>query len=199
MVYEVLQNCHNSVTKGLRTYHRVKSDYYWIGLYADVVWHVQSCEDCCTSKSKPQLRGYSPGNIVSDRPFHIVSMDFVIPLPRTRRGNTALLLFQDHFTGFVIAKAMAETGALKVAKCLPDGAASLVRHDRDPRFMSDVFQKFSEMMKSRSRATLSYRPQANGQQERSVKAMIQTVRDYVENPLQADWDDIAEKMCGVGF
>ncbi|POM67595.1 LOW QUALITY PROTEIN: Hypothetical protein PHPALM_16374, partial [Phytophthora palmivora] len=60
--------------------------------------------------------------------------------------------------------------------------------------MSEVFQKFSEMMQSRSRATLSYRPQANGQQERSVKTMIQTVRVYVEDPLQADWDDIAEKM-----
>ncbi|POM71294.1 Reverse transcriptase, partial [Phytophthora palmivora] len=167
MVNEVLQNCHNSVEGGhqgiVRTYHRVKSDYYWIGLYADVVRHVQSCQDCCTSKSKPQLRGYSPGNIVSDRPFHIVSMEFVIPLPRTRRGNTALLLFQDHFTG-------------------------------DPRFMSEVFQKFSEMMQSRSRATLSYRPQSNGQQERSVKTMIQTVRVYVGDPLQADWDDKAEEM-----
>ncbi|GMF81697.1 unnamed protein product [Phytophthora fragariaefolia] len=49
------------------------------------------------------------------------------------------------------------------------------------------------MMQSRSRATLSYRSQANGQQERSVKTMIQTVRTYVEDPLQADWDDIAEK------
>ncbi|GMG17510.1 unnamed protein product [Phytophthora fragariaefolia] len=49
-------------------------------------------------------------------------------------------------------------------------------------------------MQSRSRATLSYRPQANGQQERSVKTMLQTVRAYVEDPLQADWDDIAEKM-----
>ncbi|GMF40047.1 unnamed protein product [Phytophthora fragariaefolia] len=50
------------------------------------------------------------------------------------------------------------------------------------------------MMQSRSRATLSYRPQANGQQERSVKTMIQTVRTYVEDPLQADWDNIAEKL-----
>ncbi|GMF56548.1 unnamed protein product [Phytophthora fragariaefolia] len=49
-------------------------------------------------------------------------------------------------------------------------------------------------MQSRSRATLSYRPQANGQQQRSVKTMIRTVRAYVEDPIQAVWDDIAEKM-----
>ncbi|GMF21128.1 unnamed protein product [Phytophthora fragariaefolia] len=90
-----------------------RTDYYWIGLYADVVKHIQSCKDCSTRKSKPHLKGYSPGNVTSDRPFHVVSTDFVIPLPRIRRGNTALLLFQDHFTGFVIAKAMSETGALE--------------------------------------------------------------------------------------
>ncbi|GMF55610.1 unnamed protein product [Phytophthora fragariaefolia] len=48
-------------------------------------------------------------------------------------------------------------------------------------------------MQSIPRATLSYRPQVNGQQERSVKTMVQTVRAYVEDPLQDDWDDIAEK------
>ena len=89
----ILLNCHDSIEGGhqgiVRTYHRVKADYYWIGLYADVVKHVQACEDCSTSKSKPQLKGYSPGNVISERPFQVVSMDFVIPLPQTRRGNTA--------------------------------------------------------------------------------------------------------------
>ena len=127
-------------------------------------------------------------------------MDCVIPLPRTRRGNTALLLFQDHFTGFVIAKALNDTSVLKIAKAIEEnifrhfGAPSLIRHDRDPRVMSECFQTFAEMMQDKSKATLSYRPQANGQQERSVKTMIQTVRVYVEDPLQADWDDIAEKL-----
>ncbi|GMF36923.1 unnamed protein product [Phytophthora lilii] len=74
------------------------------------------------------------------------------------------------------------------------GAPSLIRHDRDPRFMSEVFQAFAEIMQSRSRATLSYRPQANGQQERSVKTVMQSVRVYAEDPLQQDWDEIAERL-----
>ncbi|GMF60221.1 unnamed protein product [Phytophthora fragariaefolia] len=199
------RRCHNSIEGGhqgvVRTFYRVKDEFYWVGLYAGVSKHVQTCEDCSTSKSKPQLRGYSPVNVTSEYPFQMVSMDSVIPLPVTRRGNTALLLFQDHFTGFVITKAMSETGALEVAKAFEEcvfrrfGAPSLILHDRDPRFMSEVFQAFAELMQSRSRVTLSYRPQANGQQERSVKTMIQTVRAYVEDPLQTDWDDIAEKWC----
>ncbi|OWY91087.1 LOW QUALITY PROTEIN: reverse transcriptase [Phytophthora megakarya] len=86
-----------------------KHDYYWIRLYADV--HL----GCSSSKSTPPLKGYSPGNVLAERPFQAVSMDFVIPLPKSRRGNTALLLWQCSFTGFVIAKAMSDTDASNVA------------------------------------------------------------------------------------
>ncbi|KAG3052932.1 hypothetical protein PI124_g23815 [Phytophthora idaei] len=204
MAQEVLQNCHDSLEGGhqrvVRTYQRVKKDYYWSGLYSDVEKHVRSCSDCSTSKSRPQLRGYSPGNILAERPFQIVSMDFMIPLPKSRRGNTALLLFQCDFTGCVIAKAMADTSVLKVVQAFEEcvyrrfGAPSMIRHDHDPRFMSEVFQTFADMMQSRSRATLSYRPQANGQQERSVKSVMASVRVYVEDPLQQDWDELVERL-----
>lgn len=60
--------------------------------------------------------------------------------------------------------------------------------------MSDVFREFRNMMGSKQRATLAYRPQANGQQERSVQTMIWSVRAYVERPDQSDWDDIVEKL-----
>ncbi|GMF37034.1 unnamed protein product [Phytophthora lilii] len=95
---------------------------------------------------------------------------------------------------------MSDTSAFMVAQGFEEcvyrrfGAPSLIRHDRDPRFMSEVFQAFAEMMQSRSRATLSYRPQVNGQQERSVKTVMQSVRAYAEDPLQQDWDEIAERL-----
>ncbi|GMF32104.1 unnamed protein product [Phytophthora fragariaefolia] len=165
MVQEVLQSCHDSLDGGhqgiVRTFHRAKADYYWIGLYADVEKHVRSCPDCSSSKSRPQLRRYSPGNILAEWTHQIVSMDFVISLQKSRRGNTALLLSQCAFIGFVMAKAMSDTPALCVA------------------------QAFEECV---------YRPQANGQQERSVKTVMQSVRVYAEDPLQQDWDEIVERL-----
>ncbi|OWZ06604.1 hypothetical protein PHMEG_00021118 [Phytophthora megakarya] len=149
-------------------------------------------------RSVDSLRESSPGNILAERPFQVVSMDFVIPLPKSRRGNTALILFQCAFTGYVMGKAMTDATALRVTQAFEEcvyrrfGAPSLIRHARDSRFMSKVFQSFTEMMQSRSRATLSYRPQ--DQQERSVKTVMQSVRVYAEDPLQQDWDKIAEKL-----
>ncbi|OWZ06037.1 LOW QUALITY PROTEIN: reverse transcriptase [Phytophthora megakarya] len=118
MIQEVI--CHDSLEGGhqgiVRTYDKTRRDYYWIGLYADVERHVRSGPDCSSSKSRPQHQGYSPDNVLAERPFQIVSMDFVIPLPKSRRGNTALLLFQCAITGFVMGKAMADTTALRVAQ-----------------------------------------------------------------------------------
>ncbi|GMF67462.1 unnamed protein product [Phytophthora fragariaefolia] len=100
----------------VRTFHRVKVDYYWIGLYANVGKHVESCPDCSSSKSRLQLRGYSPGNVLAEVPLQIVSMVFVISLPISRRSNTALLLFQCAFSGLVMAKPMSGTSELCVAQ-----------------------------------------------------------------------------------
>ncbi|KAG3136361.1 hypothetical protein PC128_g25911 [Phytophthora cactorum] len=95
---------------------------------------------------------------------------------------------------------MADTSALKVAQAFKGGvyrrfgAPLMIRHDRDPRFMSEVFQTFADMMQARSRATLSYFPQANGQQERSEKSAMASVRVYVEDPLHQDWDELVERL-----
>ncbi|GMF37497.1 unnamed protein product [Phytophthora fragariaefolia] len=57
------------------------------------------------------------------------------------------------------------------------------------------FQGVRPANTAKSRATLSHRPQANGQQKRSVKPIVQTVNVYVDDPIQQDWDHIAEKMA----
>ncbi|OWZ20084.1 hypothetical protein PHMEG_0005550 [Phytophthora megakarya] len=45
MIQEFLQNCHDSIEGGhqgvFRSHQRVKLNYYWTGLYADVTKHVQ--------------------------------------------------------------------------------------------------------------------------------------------------------------
>ncbi|DAZ93405.1 TPA: hypothetical protein N0F65_009724 [Lagenidium giganteum] len=58
---------------------------------------LRTFKTCSNGKGRPWIRGLSPGNILPLYPFHVVSMDFVINLPSTTRGNTNLLLFQDMF------------------------------------------------------------------------------------------------------
>ncbi|OWZ08070.1 reverse transcriptase, partial [Phytophthora megakarya] len=123
------------------TYKEAREAWKWADNF------VLSSDNVLSSK---QLKGYSPGNVLAERPF------------------------QCSFTEFVIANAMSDTDALTVTKVFEEciyrrfGAPSLIRHDRDPRCMSE--------------------------QERSVKTVMQSVKDYVKDPLQQDWDEIAERL-----
>ncbi|POM61219.1 hypothetical protein PHPALM_29801, partial [Phytophthora palmivora] len=184
----------------MRTYEKLRSEFYWHGMYADVEIFVKECVDCASGKGRPQNPGPSPGNIEPKRPFEVVSMDFVTHLPKSDRGNTFLLLFQDSFSGFVMCKPMSSTTAQDVAEVYEEqvfrrfGASSMLRHDQDPRFMSEVFTRFRELLGSKQRATLAYRPQANGQQERSVQTVVRSIRAYIAEADQSDWDDHAERL-----
>ena len=204
LVQSVLHANHNAYEGGHqgvnRTYMRIKRKFYWNKMHSDVEAYIDSCVDCSTGKGGPRLKGHSPGNLMPKRPFQIVSMDFVTDLPETERGNKMLLLFQDTFSGYVMAHPMATTTAYECAeafeKCVFQrfGACKILRHDQDPRMMSSMFREFNNMMKQKQKATLSYRPQANGQQERSNKTIIQTVRLYIEDQHQRDWDVVTGRI-----
>ncbi|POM74707.1 Reverse transcriptase, partial [Phytophthora palmivora] len=104
-------------------------------------------------------------NIEPTRPFEAVSMDFVTHLPESVRGNTFLLLFQDMFSGYVMCKPMASTTAQDVAEA----------------YEESVFRRFGASS-------------ANGQQERSVQTVIRSVKAYVAEADQSDWDEHAERL-----
>ncbi|OWY96766.1 reverse transcriptase, partial [Phytophthora megakarya] len=182
---DILHHCHADLQGAhqgiIRTYERLRKEFYWIGMFKDTERYAKACVDCITGKGLPRNPGSSPGNLLATRPFQVISMDFVIPLPQSTRGNTALLLFQCAFSGFIICKAMASTEAQDVAEAYEEcvfrrfGASEMIRHDRDTRFMD----------------------RANGQQERSVQTVIRSVKAYVQTVDQSNWDELAEKLITV--
>ncbi|GMF24493.1 unnamed protein product [Phytophthora fragariaefolia] len=195
MVQEVLQSCHDSLEGGhqgiVRTFHRVKADYYWIGLYADVEKHVRSCPDCSSSKSRPQLRGYSPGNILAERSLQIVSMDFVIPLPKSRRGNTALLLFQCAFTGFVMTKAMSDTSALCVAQAFEECQEIALKMAKEYQAVEKARRanEHNDSLSRQEKASLP-RPRVNENSEDNPEDAEDTSTPVDESP-----ESLFERIC----
>ncbi|OWY99267.1 reverse transcriptase [Phytophthora megakarya] len=153
--------------------------------------------DCTRGKGKPPNAEQSPGNIDPGQPFKVISMDFVTHMLKSDRGNTSLFIFQDMVSGY---KPIDSTMAQDVAEACEErvfrnvGASSMIRHDQGPRFMSEVFTRFRELLNSRQSPTLEYRPQANRQQERSVRTVVKSIRAYIEQPGQTNWDDHAKRL-----
>uniref|UniRef100_H3H639 RNA-directed DNA polymerase n=1 Tax=Phytophthora ramorum TaxID=164328 RepID=H3H639_PHYRM len=133
-------------------------------------------------------------------PFQVVAMDHIPSLPASYKGNTELLVWVDLFTGFVIAKANSSRTAQTVAEAYEEavfrrfGASEAIRHDREPGFMSDFFRAFNKLMGQRQRATLAYRPQANGAAERMVQTITRAIKMYITDVDQRDWDEYAERL-----
>ncbi|KAE8890215.1 hypothetical protein PF003_g25778 [Phytophthora fragariae] len=127
-------------------------------------------------------------------------MDHIPSLPKSYKGHTELLIWVDLFTGYVIAKASASRTAQTIAESYEEcvfrrfGASEAIRHDREPGFMSDFFKAFNRILGQRQRATMAYRPQANGTAERMVQTMTRALKMYVADEDQRDWDEYAERL-----
>ncbi|POM67972.1 LOW QUALITY PROTEIN: Reverse transcriptase, partial [Phytophthora palmivora] len=162
---DILHHYHVSLEGGHqgigRTYQRIRDLFHWRGLYKSVQRYVGECVDCETGKSKPRIQGESPGNLQATYPFQIIAMDHIPSLPRSHKGNTELLIFEDLLSGYVIGKASSSRTAQAVAESYEEcvfrrfGAREAIRHDREPGFMSDFFRAFNKILGQRQRATMA--------------------------------------------
>ncbi|OWZ00629.1 reverse transcriptase [Phytophthora megakarya] len=184
--HEDFQGGHQGIT---RTHKKICSEFYWPGMYADVEHFVKEWVDCASGKGNPPNAGSSPGNIEPRQPFEVVSMDFVTHMPKSDRGNTFLLLFQNMFSGYVMCKPMDSTTAHDVAEAYEErvfrnfGASSMIRQDQDPRFMSESPESHFGIPASSERTTGAIRP-----------TVVRSIRAYIEQADRSDWHDHAERL-----
>ncbi|POM62381.1 reverse transcriptase [Phytophthora palmivora] len=202
--HDLMHHYHSSLEGGHqgigRTYHKIRAHFHWRELYQSVQRYVGQCIDCETGKGRPTIHGESPGNLQATYPFQIIGMDHIPSLPRSYKGNTELFIWNDLFTGYVIAKASASRTAQTVTENYEEcvfrrfGTSEAIRDDREPGFMSDFFGSFNKIVGQRQRATMTYRPQANGTTERMVGTLTRAVKFYVEDVNQRDCDEYADRL-----
>jgi hypothetical protein len=81
-----------------KTFAQLNSLYYWPGMRTDVKKFVNKCRIFQHAKGKRQnTRLYQPF-LIPERPWDIVSMDFVLGLPRTQRGCDSIFVVVDRFS-----------------------------------------------------------------------------------------------------
>jgi hypothetical protein len=102
----VLEYFHDSPLSCLlgtfKTFRRIAANFWWPGMRNEIFLYVRKCEACQRAKPAQNSQvGKHPAQTAS-RTLERVFIDFLGPLPRTGRGNVAILVVVNAFRKFVI-------------------------------------------------------------------------------------------------
>jgi hypothetical protein len=194
---KVLLELHTSPVGGhsgfLKTYHRVKKDFFWDGLKTDVQRLVAECLVCQQNKVEtiktPGL--LQPLSIPSQR-WEEVSMDFITGLPKSE-GKSVIMVIVDRLTKYAHfcalshpfkASTVATTFMETVQKL--HGNPKIIVSDRDPIFTGHFWTELFSCLGTQLAHSSSYHPQSDGQTEIVNKCLEGYLRCFVSDK-QAQW------------
>lgn len=153
---------------------------------------MSKCDDC--QKAKPS-QGAPPelmGRRIVDQPWSLVSADCMGHLPRSRSGNSYIVVFHDYFTKWVEIKALRAAKAKAICAALEDlvisrwGRPEVILTDNGTEFSNKLMKDVTSFYGIHHSTSPAYHPQANPTERvnRVIKTML---RAYVDKN-QVEWD-----------
>ena len=79
---------------GPKLYNTLSQQWWWAGMYSDVMSYCKRCPECATVTGASRQRRPPLQPIPILRPFQKMGID-IIDLPCTERGNKHVVVFQD--------------------------------------------------------------------------------------------------------
>jgi hypothetical protein len=184
----------------------LRENIWWKEIAGDVKAFCESCPTCQTSKpTNHQPYGLLEPLEVPTRPWEMIGVDFVGPLPESKTLNGVfdmILVAIDHLTAMVHLASTKQTyHARDIAEVMfglvykHHGMPSKTVSDRDSLFMSTFWQRLHALTGTELRMSTSFHPQTDGLTERMNRTVTQMLRQCV-SPNQCDW---AIKLPAIEF
>ncbi|MCO5612466.1 hypothetical protein L7F22_066733 [Adiantum nelumboides] len=197
---QILHECHNSPFFGLsglnKTYEKIKSTFFWLGMKLDVKNYVRECFQCQQVKIEHKRM---PGDLqpldIPLQKWESISMDFIIRLATTRGGYDSIFVVVDrltkqaHFFPVKIIDSSLTIARLFVKEIFRlHGMPKSIVSDRDSKFTSHFWRATFESIGTQLCMSTTFHPQTDGETERVNRILEDMLRMYV-NENQSNWNE----------
>lgn len=169
------------------TFQRVREQYWWPNLLADVQDFVDGCVPCLRAKSSHSTSS-SPAQelAIPSSLFQRLHMDLVFGFPETKEGFKGIMTMIDAASKWASVYAIKTKTALETANHLftwiaDYGPPQVIVSDMGKEFINTVIASLSELVGVERSVTSPYHPQANGQAERFNQTFVEALRVHAQN------------------
>ena len=175
--------------------------FYWPRMLGTMGKHVLRCKTCLKAKVTFHKGEYLPLPI-PQRLWEHISMDFMMALPKTRRGKDSIMVVVDRFSKmapFIActkvddAQGIARLYFSEIVRL--HGIPKTIVSDRDSKFLSYFWKSLWKMLGTKLLFSTAYHPQNDGQTEVTNRTLGTLLRVLVSKNLK-DWD---MKLCHSEF
>jgi hypothetical protein len=175
-----------------KTLEKVRQTFYWSGMKDDIQSYCLHCSQCTARKTVKPAR--SPlGSSAASEPLERCAIDIFGPLPKTKDGNSYVLVICDCFTRWTEAIPLPNQEAGTIAKAFVDhyvsrfGVPMVIHSDQGRNFTSKLFSDMCDLLQIHHTKSTPLHPQSNGLVERFNRTLATMLTMYcAEN--QSSWD-----------
>ena len=185
---------------------RLQRNFWFPRMRQKVYSQIRKCNLCRKAKyERHRPYGLLQPNEPPEKPWQVVSMDFVGPLPESKDENGVsyenIFVVVDRLTKYAeIMPLPRKYDTPYLAKVFiknivtRHGIPERIISDRDKLFTSHFWEELCQALQIKRALSTSYHPQSDGQTERTNQTLEQYLRLYV-NDEQNDWSTLLHQAA----